>query len=62
MVMMGSNYLFSMFTLSILVMLHVYGTYFVIQSSTERLTAQHLKASIVRIGERDKAYGLLRED
>ncbi len=61
-IMMGSNYLFTMFTLSILVLLHIFGSYFIVHSALERLTAGHLRISISKIGERDKAYGLLRED
>jgi uncharacterized membrane protein SpoIIM required for sporulation len=60
-IMLGINILFTMFSLSFIVILHVFAAFFLAVSSVEKITARHLKNSIQEIGTRDKAYGMLRE-
>ena len=60
-VMMGLNILFTVFSLSFIVILHIFGAFFLTSSSVEKVTARHLRKAVTEIGMRDKAYGMLRE-
>jgi len=60
-VMLGVNILFTMFSLAFIVCIHVFAAFFMAHSSQEKLSAGNLKKAVADIGNRDKAYGMLRE-
>ncbi|NNC83804.1 MAG: stage II sporulation protein M [Flavobacteriales bacterium] len=61
-VMLMSNIFFTVWSLLMVIPLFIYASFFSFWSAYEIETASHLHASVDRIGIRNKAYGILREE